>query len=63
MLIQGDARHIILKNGGDAALYITSPPYWAQRNYGVAGQLGLEPTPGGIRRPQWSKCSARCGAS
>ncbi|MGQ3299662.1 DNA-methyltransferase [Reyranella sp.] len=24
---------------------VTSPPYWALRDYGVAGQLGLEPTP------------------
>ena len=24
---------------------ITSPPYWGLRDYGVAGQLGLEPTP------------------
>jgi len=24
---------------------ITSPPYWRLRDYGVAGQLGLEPTP------------------
>jgi DNA modification methylase len=24
---------------------ITSPPYWGQRNYGVAGQLGLEKNP------------------
>jgi DNA modification methylase len=23
---------------------VTSPPYWALRDYGVAGQLGLEPT-------------------
>ena len=23
---------------------ITSPPYWALRDYGVDGQLGLEPT-------------------
>jgi len=23
---------------------ITSPPYWALRDYGVEGQLGLEPT-------------------
>ncbi|GAA5158240.1 site-specific DNA-methyltransferase [Pseudonocardia eucalypti] len=23
---------------------ITSPPYWAQRDYGVAGQIGAEPT-------------------
>ena len=25
---------------------VTSPPYWGLRDYGVAGQLGLEPTPG-----------------
>lgn len=25
---------------------ITSPPYWGLRDYGVAGQLGLEKTPG-----------------
>lgn len=24
---------------------VTSPPYWNLRDYGVAGQLGLEPTP------------------
>lgn len=24
---------------------VTSPPYWALRDYGVTGQLGLEPTP------------------
>jgi len=24
---------------------ITSPPYWGLRDYGVAGQLGLEKTP------------------
>ena len=23
---------------------VTSPPYWALRDYGVSGQLGLEPT-------------------
>ena len=23
---------------------VTSPPYWALRDYGVEGQLGLEPT-------------------
>lgn len=25
---------------------VTSPPYWGLRNYGIDGQLGLEPTPG-----------------
>jgi len=24
---------------------VTSPPYWGLRDYGVDGQLGLEPTP------------------
>ncbi len=24
---------------------ITSPPYWGLRDYGVDGQLGLEPSP------------------
>jgi len=24
---------------------VTSPPYWGLRDYGVAGQLGLEATP------------------
>ena len=24
---------------------VTSPPYWRQRDYGVAGQIGLEPRP------------------
>lgn len=25
---------------------VTSPPYWGLRDYGVDGQIGLEPTPG-----------------
>lgn len=24
---------------------VTSPPYWGLRDYGTAGQIGLEPTP------------------
>jgi DNA modification methylase len=24
---------------------VTSPPYWGLRDYGVPGQIGLEPTP------------------
>src|SRR5688572_13996572 len=24
---------------------VTSPPYWGLRDYGIEGQLGLEPTP------------------
>jgi DNA modification methylase len=30
---------------GYVDLIVTSTPYWQQRNYGFAGQLGLEPTP------------------
>lgn len=25
---------------------VTSPPYWGLRDYGISGQIGLEPTPG-----------------
>lgn len=44
MLIQGDARRIPLKDGSVQCV-VTSPPYWGLRDYGVAGQLGLERTP------------------
>ena len=30
---------------GSAQTCITSPPYWGLRDYGEAGQIGLEPTP------------------
>jgi site-specific DNA-methyltransferase (adenine-specific) len=30
---------------GSAQTCVTSPPYWNQRDYGMAEQLGLEPTP------------------
>ena len=31
----------------DASVHccVTSPPYWGLRDYGVEGQIGLEPTP------------------
>jgi site-specific DNA-methyltransferase (cytosine-N4-specific) len=44
VVLQGDARHIGLKDSCVQCV-VTSPPYWAQRNYLVNGQLGLEPTP------------------
>lgn len=31
---------------GSVQCVVTSPPYWGLRDYGTAGQLGLEPTPG-----------------
>lgn len=44
--MQGDAL-TVLKTLPDESVHciVTSPPYWRQRDYGVAGQLGLEPTP------------------
>ena len=41
MLVQGDARQIPLKDQSVHCI-ITSPPFWGLRDYGVAGQLGLE---------------------
>ena len=36
----------IIRSGGAGAVQciVTSPPYWGLRDYGVEGQLGLEPT-------------------
>lgn len=44
-IIQGDALEV-LKTLPDESVdcVITSPPYWALRDYGVLGQLGLEST-------------------
>lgn len=44
MLIQGDARSIPLLDK-TVQMCVTSPPYWGLRDYGVVGQIGLEPTP------------------
>jgi len=43
---EGDAL-TILRTLPDAHVQcvVTSPPYWGLRDYGMAGQLGLEPTP------------------
>src|SRR5437763_13359346 len=45
LIICGDA-HQVLKQLPDECIdcVVTSPPYWALRDYGVKGQLGLEPT-------------------
>jgi len=44
-ILQGDSLEV-LKTLPDESInmVITSPPYWALRDYGVDGQLGLEPT-------------------
>jgi DNA modification methylase len=44
MLIQADARSIPLRDGCVQCV-VTSPPYWGLRDYGVAGQLGMQQTP------------------
>ena len=42
----GDARDILTTMpAGSADCIVTSPPYWAKRDYGVAGQYGHEPSP------------------
>lgn len=44
-IFQGDALEV-LKTLPDESVdcVVTSPPYWALRDYGIEGQLGLEPT-------------------
>lgn len=44
-IYQGDSLEILKKFPDESIdCVITSPPYWALRDYGVSGQLGLEPT-------------------
>lgn len=44
ILARADARALPLASGS-VQCCVTSPPYWGLRDYGTAGQLGLEPTP------------------
>lgn len=44
--LQGDALSVLQTlPDGIAQTVITSPPYWGLRDYGIPGQLGLEPSP------------------
>ena len=44
-ILQGDALEVLRTLPSESVdCAITSPPYWALRDYGVEGQLGLEPT-------------------
>jgi len=44
-IIQGDSLEVLKTLESESVdCVITSPPYWALRDYGVEGQLGLEPT-------------------
>lgn len=45
-ILLGDVRAKLRELPADSVhTVVTSPPYWALRDYGVPGQLGLEPTP------------------
>ncbi len=45
-IIQGDCRDVLSTLADESAhCIVTSPPYWRQRDYGCAGQIGLEQTP------------------
>ena len=45
-LYLGDAREVLQELPDESAhCVVTSPPYYGLRDYGVEGQLGLEPTP------------------
>lgn len=45
-ILKGDCRDV-LRSMPDESVHcvVTSPPYFGLRDYGVAGQIGLEPTP------------------
>jgi DNA modification methylase len=46
-VLTGDCRDIMRAMPAESVdCIVTSPPYWGLRDYGVAGQLGLEPTLG-----------------
>ncbi|MGI9504550.1 MAG: DNA methyltransferase, partial [Geminicoccaceae bacterium] len=46
-ILQGDVRDMLATLPDESVhCVVTSPPYWGLRDYGVAGQLGLEPTMG-----------------
>src|SRR4051812_16196384 len=46
MIYAGDALTVLSTlDTGIAQMCVTSPPYWAQRDYGIAGQIGIERSP------------------
>jgi len=46
-ILQGDCREVLKTLEPESVdCVVTSPPYWGLRDYGVDGQLGLEPTLG-----------------
>jgi DNA modification methylase len=61
-ILVGDCRER-LKELPDASVHccVTSPPYFGLRDYGVDGQMGLEPTPDEFVAGM-VECSARFAA-
>lgn len=45
MIVNANCRHALPLASESVDMCVTSPPYWGLRDYGVPGQLGLEPTP------------------
>lgn len=47
MILQGDCRDVLDFSVASGSVHtcVTSPPYFGLRDYGVDGQIGLEPTP------------------
>lgn len=46
-LYLGDVTEVLREMDAESVqTCVTSPPYWGLRDYGEAGQIGLEPTPG-----------------
>jgi DNA modification methylase len=46
MILQGDVLEMLRTLPDESVnCVVTSPPYWGLRDYGVDGQIGLEPTP------------------
>ncbi len=46
MIIQGNTLDVLRGMDPESVqCVVTSPPYWGLRDYGIDGQLGLEPTP------------------
>lgn len=46
MILQGDCLAMLQTLEAESVqTCVTSPPYWGLRDYGVEGQIGLEPTP------------------
>jgi site-specific DNA-methyltransferase (cytosine-N4-specific) len=45
VIFEGDALHVLQRLPSKSVqCVVTSPPYWGLRDYGIQGQIGLEPT-------------------